>query len=266
MAIGMLIQIAMARNQRIRQLVPHSDGFEGSTVCAWCEKVLTLGNLAGPLSHGLCLSCIVENQLLPSDRLEQMSAAELDRLPFGVIRLSHDGLILSYNQAESAISSNKAKNVIGKNFFDDVAPCTKTSGFYGQYLQLKRGNVNGRKELSYVFRFLGGALLVKIVLLYDAKTQTTLLLVQPLVRECVAKGKHSRPISKGLASSVQTSELFRISDTCYLTTDKGQVGLSLKHLHKNIPAEPCSSAADQPYPADGDVSVLVNYLLSIIHS
>jgi photoactive yellow protein len=58
------------------------------------------------------------------DRLEAMDDAALDALPFGVVAMSEDGAVTSYNLAESRLSGLTPGNVIGRNFFTSVAPCT----------------------------------------------------------------------------------------------------------------------------------------------
>jgi photoactive yellow protein len=58
------------------------------------------------------------------DRLELADDTELDDLPFGVVAMSKDGTVTSYNAAESRLSGLTSANVIGRNFFSAVAPCT----------------------------------------------------------------------------------------------------------------------------------------------
>jgi photoactive yellow protein len=58
------------------------------------------------------------------DWLEMADDAALDGLPFGVVAMSGDGTVMSYNLAESQLSGLAPANVIGRNFFVHVAPCT----------------------------------------------------------------------------------------------------------------------------------------------
>lgn len=57
--------------------------------------------------------------------LQNMSKSEIDKLAFGAIQLDESGKILFYNAKESEITGRKADDVIGKNFFKEVAPCTR---------------------------------------------------------------------------------------------------------------------------------------------
>jgi photoactive yellow protein len=195
-----------------------------------------------------------------------MSNRELDELPFGVIRLSNEGVILAYNKAESAISSNKAKDVIGKRFFDEVAPCAKVSAFYVEFLRLTSQSVNGRKELSFMFRFETGALAVKITLLYDARKECTLVLVKPIVRENLVEGRAWMPNSAIVETAlpIQNSELFREPDS-RLSTDKAQIGLSLNQSFRTESGQPHPRLQNESYSPGGDIRLLIDYVLSIIH-
>jgi photoactive yellow protein len=58
------------------------------------------------------------------DRLEAADDTELDALPFGVVAMSKDGTVVSYNVAEGRLSGLTPANVLGRNFFSAVAPCT----------------------------------------------------------------------------------------------------------------------------------------------
>lgn len=56
--------------------------------------------------------------------LDHMNAEELDALPFGVVAMAKDGVVVAYNQLESAYAGLSPERVIGRNFFTEVAPCT----------------------------------------------------------------------------------------------------------------------------------------------
>ena len=58
------------------------------------------------------------------DQLEAADDTALDALAFGVVAMSEDGTVTSYNIAESRVSGLTAANVVGRNFFTSVAPCT----------------------------------------------------------------------------------------------------------------------------------------------
>ena len=64
---------------------------------------------------------------------KKLSPEELDDKPFGVIKLDKDGTILLYNARESELTGRKAADVVGKNFFREVAPCTDVQEFAGAF-------------------------------------------------------------------------------------------------------------------------------------
>lgn len=65
--------------------------------------------------------------------IDGMQAAERNELPFGCIKLDKRGTILEYNLAEGELSGANPKEVIGRNFFRDVAVCTQKDEFYGVF-------------------------------------------------------------------------------------------------------------------------------------
>ena len=82
------------------------------------------------------------------EAIEGMDEQALDALPFGAIRLADDGTIERYNAVEASISGRRAKDVIGKNFFTEVAPCTNVQEFAGRF---REGVAEG--ELNAVFPY-----------------------------------------------------------------------------------------------------------------
>lgn len=79
----------------------------------------------------------------------KINFATLDILPYGVIVVDKEGKILYYNEREEQIAQRKRSEVVGKNFFLDVAPCTQVKDFYGRFCQ-----VANEQEDSTKFQFL----------------------------------------------------------------------------------------------------------------
>ncbi|MEJ7607957.1 MAG: photoactive yellow protein [Bryobacteraceae bacterium] len=74
--------------------------------------------------------------------ISRMSASDIDKLAFGAVQLDASGKILVYNAAEGDITGRNPKEMIGKNFFKDVAPCTRSPKFEGVFLAgVKSGNL-----------------------------------------------------------------------------------------------------------------------------
>lgn len=84
--------------------------------------------------------------------IARMNPQEVDQLAFGAVQLDGKGTILRYNAAEAGITGRKASEVIGKNFFRDVAPCTNAPAFKGVFDQgVRADNLNTMFE--YVFDY-----------------------------------------------------------------------------------------------------------------
>ncbi len=59
--------------------------------------------------------------------------ATLDLLPYGIIVVDEVGTVLYYNAREEQISGRRRADVLGRNFFSEVAPCTQVREFYGRF-------------------------------------------------------------------------------------------------------------------------------------
>jgi photoactive yellow protein len=58
------------------------------------------------------------------NRLDAADDAGLDAAPFGVVAMTEDGVVTSYNVAEARLSGLTPAKVVGRHFFSAVAPCT----------------------------------------------------------------------------------------------------------------------------------------------
>ena len=111
-------------------------------------------------------------------RLPHLGPEELDRLPFGVIELSDDGLVLQYNAAEERFAGLDREAVLGRQFFADVAPCTNNRLLRGRFLDgVAAGDLDVR--VDYTFTYKMAARLVELHLLRDPVSGTNWLLVTP---------------------------------------------------------------------------------------
>ena len=95
----------------------------------------------------------------------RLSPAELDKLPYGLITLDALGRVIHYNDTESRMVGLPKERVIGRNFFTDVAPCTRVREFEGRFHELARDPVRIRvQSFDFVFRFARGEQHVSIVI------------------------------------------------------------------------------------------------------
>jgi photoactive yellow protein len=146
---------------------------EYEALCAWCG--LTLGYREVPHSHGICPVCRDAFLGIPL-----LAEHELMAMPFGVIELNDNGTILTYNKAEETISGMSARDVLGRNFFQDVAPCTSVKEFEGRFKTFISSD-SGPENFNFVFRFPGRKTNVSITFVRSTKG-TSLVLVKALTR------------------------------------------------------------------------------------
>jgi photoactive yellow protein len=64
------------------------------------------------------------NQAKLFETLEAVDNQYFDDLDFGVIKMDRQGSIKAYNKCEANLAANDQQEVLGKNFFTQVAPCT----------------------------------------------------------------------------------------------------------------------------------------------
>lgn len=111
-------------------------------------------------------------------RADTLSEDQLDCLPFGMIQLDRTGRVLRFNRTESELARYPKEDAIGKNFFEEVAPCTKVKEFYGRFLE----GVAKRDLLvtfPYEFQFRDGRRKdVVITMFYSPSTDSVWVLVQ----------------------------------------------------------------------------------------
>jgi photoactive yellow protein len=119
-------------------------------------------------------------------RVNSISEAELDSLPYGVIQLDAEGGVLRYNAFEAGLSGLTKQRVVGKNFFKQVAPCTDLQQFHGRF---REGVAAG--ELHCTFRFHFGFRQnprdVTVTLFYNNRDKTIWVLVQPFEGKTTAE-------------------------------------------------------------------------------
>ena len=97
-----------------------------------------------------------------------MSIEQLDSLPFGAIELDPSGVVLTYNRFESQFAGRAPSEVVGKNFFSEVAPCTRVRRFHGAFEDgVERRELN--EVFDFTFNFPAGQRLVRIRMLYSER-------------------------------------------------------------------------------------------------
>ena len=86
--------------------------------------------------------------------------------------------MLQYNSAEGKFAQRDPADVVGKNFFSAVAPCTRVRNFYGTFLNAaSRGEFD--RTFKFAFRFPFGLREARIRLFSDGTPGGIYVLVDP---------------------------------------------------------------------------------------
>jgi photoactive yellow protein len=111
-------------------------------------------------------------------KANSVSETELDSLPYGVIQLDPLGTVLRYNAFEAGLSGLKKQNVVGKNFFKQIALCTDLPQFHGRF---RDGVAAGELHCTFRFHFAfkERPCDVTVTLFYNDRDKTVWMLVQP---------------------------------------------------------------------------------------
>ena len=135
---------------------------------------------------------------LDATGIPSLSDVELDALSFGVICLDPDGKVLLYNLAEARLARLDRAQVLGKNFFRRIAPCTATPEFEGRVRAFFRASLTVDR-FPYVFDFKFGAQKVEIELVRAPENDRVYLLVN---RKQFAAPREGLPV--GFAAPLQS--------------------------------------------------------------
>jgi photoactive yellow protein len=141
-------------------------------------------------------------ELLPRIPEDQRNA-----LPFGLVKMDTQGTILEYNMAEGELTGVDPKWAIGKNFFDEVAICTKTATFYGRFVEgINKGFLNTVFDYTFDHRSVGVRVKVHMVMMPDHLGRKNVLLMvkrmdKPVVLEAIKPytGEASPAVAAALA-------------------------------------------------------------------
>ena len=112
-----------------------------------------------------------------------------DGLPFGLVKLDLTGKILEYNMAEGDLTGVDPVWAMGKNFFDEVAVCTKTQAFYGRFVEgVKRGFMNVVFDFTFDHQETATKVKVHMFTMPDSSGNKTVMLLvkrsdKPLVMD-----------------------------------------------------------------------------------
>ncbi len=87
------------------------------------------------------------------DNILQREPQRAEKLPFGAILLNRQGKIVKYNAAEGIIAGRNPAEVMGKDFFNEIAPCAKGKRFHGEFLKFAQtGQVNTMFDYTFEYK------------------------------------------------------------------------------------------------------------------
>lgn len=113
------------------------------------------------------------------DYLENSDEKQRDLLPFGAIVMDPAGAVLDYNQYESNLSSIPRSEAVGKNFFEDIAPCTKNPMIAEKFL---KSTAPLDETIRFIFTYRIKPTRVKLRLLTQPEKRRSYLLVSLITR------------------------------------------------------------------------------------
>lgn len=116
--------------------------------------------------------------MFPIESLLDYDRDRFDDLPMGVIEVDGEGLVLTYNRWEEELAGRSRTQTLGRNFFREVAPCTRVAEFEGRFRELVAGGKPARDKIEFLFRFPGGDILVAVALTWDPELGRGMMLVQ----------------------------------------------------------------------------------------
>ena len=167
--------------------------------------------------------------------LPDIDFATLDLLPYGIIVVDEEGRILYYNAREEQISQRRREDVLGKNFFKEVAPCTQVQEFYGRFEEAMR-TVGLVANFNFKFPFPGRLREVEISLASFRKENSQLCLIsvsdvteKNLLREHMRRAERLREVGEVAAEVAH-------SFNNLLTVIRGNAELALTMLAQGEPA------------------------------
>ena len=103
--------------------------------------------------------------------------SRIDHLPFGAIYLDPQGRILRYSKVEAGFSGRNPEEVLGKSFFDEVAPCSKGQILYHKFFKgVAEGSLN--LILDYSFDYGVGHAEVRVHLKSQNTSQGTWMFIK----------------------------------------------------------------------------------------
>ena len=110
-------------------------------------------------------------------KLGILSREDADRMDYGVVKVDPTGKILLYNHYESVLAGVAPSAAEGRNFFNEIAPCTNNRLFMGRFMQgVEKGELDS--SFNYTFTYKMKPTNVAIRILHDKSSKTNWIFVK----------------------------------------------------------------------------------------
>lgn len=106
------------------------------------------------------------------DWLERQTPGQLDNAPFGVVRMTREGIVVAYCKLESYITGIAPAYAIGKYYFTQIAPCANNMMVAAKYALPELD-----EELDYILTYVSDPIKVTLRLLKSPQSQFQYFLV-----------------------------------------------------------------------------------------
>jgi len=88
-----------------------------------------------------------------ADKAMQADESTLNNVDFGIIQVDDDGVVHFFNKYESELSGVDPSNAKGKNFFNEVAPCSNNRLFRGRFKEgIRKGELDEQFTYTYTYK------------------------------------------------------------------------------------------------------------------
>lgn len=110
--------------------------------------------------------------------VQNMTYPELDMMNYGVVTVDQNADILFLNDWEARLKGIAREKFIGKNWFKDIAPCTRVPAFEGRFRQFVRGEAAMPSEaFDFVYPISSGTHYVKVLFVPGKKPGTVHIVI-----------------------------------------------------------------------------------------
>jgi photoactive yellow protein len=142
--------------ESVPQVIEGIHALESQADTSLAELIPSLSGPSESTEYGVDIeaaSPFVDDETL--DRLDSMAPDELDGFDVGIVQLRDDGTVAYLNDAAFELpglsDEPESTDVIGQNFFLDLAPSTNNNLFFGRFRKGQRqGEMNARFPYTFV--------------------------------------------------------------------------------------------------------------------